>query len=151
MFNEIKKSILSGILISIGGCVYMASVTAGLGWLGALLFTGGLFAICVYGFNLYTGKVGYIAYHFKDTKYISLVVIICLFNILTTFLIGILVGKYFPAVRSAAVKAYTAKLDAPLMKALISSIGCGILMFLAVDTWKQGHKIGMFIYVPVFI
>ena len=79
MFNEIKKSILSGILISIGGCVYMASVTAGLGWLGALLFTGGLFAICVYGFNLYTGKVGYIAYHFKDTKYISLVAIICLF------------------------------------------------------------------------
>lgn len=151
MFNEIKKSILSGILISIGGCVYMASVTAGLGWLGALLFTGGLFAICVYGFNLYTGKVGYIAYHFKDTKYISLVAIICLFNILTTFLIGILAGKYFPAIRSAAVKAYTAKLNAPLMKALISSIGCGILMFLAVDTWKQGHKIGMFIYVPVFI
>lgn len=24
-------------------------------------------------------------------------------------------------------------------------------MFLAVDTWKQGQKIGLFIYVPVFI
>lgn len=151
MLNEIKKSILSGILISIGGCVYMASVTAGIGWLGAILFTGGLFAICVYGFNLYTGKVGYIAMNFKDTKYMGLVALICLFNILTTFVLGVVIGKYFPAIRSAAVKAYQAKLEAPLMKAFVSSIGCGILMFLAVDTWKQGHKIGMFIYVPVFI
>lgn len=151
MWNEIKKSILSGILISIGGCVYMASVTAGYPWFGALLFTGGLFAICAYGYNLYTGKVGYIAYHFKDVKYIGLVLLICLFNIITTFVLGVLVGKYFPAIREAAVKAYKAKLAAPCWKDLISSIFCGILMFLAVDTWKQGHKIGMFIYVPVFI
>lgn len=151
MLNEIKKSILSGILISIGGCVYMACVYAGIGWVGAVLFTGGLFAICVYGFNLYTGKVGYIAYKFKDTKYIGLVLIICLFNIITTFVLGIIIGKYFPNIREAAVKAYTAKLSAPLWKDLVSSIFCGILMFLAVDTWKKGEKVGMFIYVPVFI
>ena len=86
MINEIKKAILSGILISIGGCVYMASVTAGLKWFGALLFCGGLFAICIYGFNLYTGKVGYLAYDFKDKKAWELVIITCFFNQLTTFL-----------------------------------------------------------------
>lgn len=151
MLNEIKKSILSGILISIGGCVYMASVFAGMPWLGAILFSGGLFAICVYGFNLYTGKVGYIAYHFKDVKYIGLVALICLFNIITTFVLGVLIGKYFPNIREAAVKAYSAKLAAPYWKDFVSSIFCGILMFLAVDTWKKGEKIGMFIYVPLFI
>lgn len=151
MFNEIKKSIVSGILISIGGCVYMASISAGLSWFGALLFCGGLFAICIYGFNLYTGKVGYIAYNFKDGRYWFLVALICFFNLLTTFLIGIVVGKYFPAVKEPAVKAYAAKLSAPLAKSFISALFCGILMFLSVDTWKKGHKIGLFIYVPVFI
>lgn len=113
MINEIKKSILSGILISIGGCVYLASTNIGngwYGWFGALLFSGGLFAICVYGFNLYTGKVGYIAYHFKDVKYIGFVGQVCFFNLLTTFLLGILIGKYFPNIQEAAVKSYTANL-----------------------------------------
>lgn len=151
MINEIKKSILSGILISIGGCVYLASIPAGLNWFGALLFSGGLFAICVYGFNLYTGKVGYIACHFKDVKYIGFVGQVCLFNIITTFLLGVLIGKFFPNIRETAVKVYTAKLAASYWKDLISGIFCGMLMFLAVDTWKQGQKIGMFIYVPVFI
>lgn len=151
MLNEIKKSILSGILISIGGCVYMACVYAEIAWVGAVLFTGGLFAICVYGFNLYTGKVGYIAYKFKDTKYIGLVLLICLFNIITTFVLGILIGKFFPNIHIAAVKAYMAKLAAPYWKDFVSSVFCGILMFLAVDTWKKGEKVGMFIYVPVFI
>lgn len=154
MVNEIKKSILSGILISIGGCVYLASTNIGngwYGWFGALLFSGGLFAICVYGFNLYTGKVGYIAYHFKDVKYIGFVGQVCFFNLLTTFLLGILIGKYFPNIQEAAVKSYTAKLAAPYWKDFVSGIFCGMLMFLAVDTWKQGQKIGLFIYVPVFI
>ena len=151
MLNEIKKSIASGILISIGGCVYMASVTAGISWFGALLFCGGLFAICVYGFNLYTGKVGYIAYNFKDGSYWALVALVCVVNLLTTFLIGIIVGKYFPAIRESACKAYAAKLSAPLAKSFISAVFCGILMFLSVDTWKKGQKIGLFIYVPVFI
>ena len=43
--NEVKKSILSGILISIGGCVYLSSIALGYSWFGALLFSGGLYAI----------------------------------------------------------------------------------------------------------
>lgn len=151
MFNEVKKSILSGILITIGGVVYLSSIAAGMAWLGAILFSGGLFAICIYGFNLYTGKVGYIAFKFKDVKYIGFVAQICLVNILTTFVLGILVGKYFPNIHDTAVSVYTKKLAAPLMKDFVSGIFCGILMFLAVDTWKKGYKVGLFIYVPVFI
>ena len=149
--NEVKKSILSGILISIGGCIYLSSIALGYSWFGALLFSGGLYAICVYGFNLYTGKVGYIAYNFKDVKYIIFVIQICIVNILTTFLLGLLIGSCFPSIHEAAVKSYTAKLSSPYLKDLVSAIFCGMLMFLAVDTWKKGNKIGLFIYVPVFI
>ena len=53
--TEIKKAVVSGILISIGGCVLIASTKSGMMWAGAVLFSLGLFAICEYGFNLYTG------------------------------------------------------------------------------------------------
>ena len=151
MINEIKKAILSGILISIGGCVYMASVTAGLKWFGALLFCGGLFAICIYGFNLYTGKVGYIALHFKDYKYIGLVILILTFNLLTTYILGILLRNVFPQIIEPAKNIFSAKLEKSFIKLFISGIYCGLLMFLAVDTWKNGSKIGCFIFIPVFI
>ena len=74
--NNIIKSILSGILISIGGTVYLSSINSGVPWFGAILFSAGLFTICEYGYNLYTGKVGYIGFHFKDVKYIGLVLLI---------------------------------------------------------------------------
>lgn len=149
--NNIIKSILSGILISIGGTVYLSSINSGVPWFGAILFSAGLFTICEYGYNLYTGKVGYIGFHFKDVKYIGLVLLICLFNILTTFVLGFLMGKNFTEVAQTAQTIYEKKLNASLVKAFVSSVFCGILMFLAVDTWKRGKKIGVFLYVPVFI
>lgn len=87
MLTDIKKAAASGILISIGGCVLLASTKSGMMWAGAVLFSLGLFAICEYGFNLYTGKVGYIAEHFKDFKYIRLVLLILVVNLLTTFIL----------------------------------------------------------------
>lgn len=72
MINDIKKSILSGLMICIGGTVYLSCLALNLRPLGAFLFAAGLYTICMYGFNLYTGKVGYIAYNFKDAKYIVL-------------------------------------------------------------------------------
>ena len=151
MFSEIKKSVASGLLITIGGCVYLTCNEYGLGWFGSILFSAGLFTICEYQFNLYTGKVGYIACNFKDTRYILLVLRILLVNLLTSFLMGILVGRYFPVVSGAAKKIYEAKLNCSLVKSFISAVFCGILMYLAVDTWKRGKKIGVFIYIPVFI
>lgn len=151
MINEIKKSIISGILISIGCIGYLASISSGLNWLGALLFSAGLFTVCVYEFNLYTGKVGYIGFRFTDFKYTLFVVQICVFNLLTTFLIGMIVGKNFPVIQEQAIRCYSAKLSGTVLKSFISAILCGILMFLSVDSWKKNQKIGLFIYVPLFI
>lgn len=151
MLSDIKKSVLAGLMISIGGTVYLSCAAKGYAWLGAFLFAAGLYTICEYGFNLYTGKVGYIAFHFKDTAYIRLVVLILICNLLTTFLLGILIGSVFPPVRMEAEKLYAAKLTVPYWKSFVSGIFCGLLMFLAVDVWKRGSKIGCFLYIPVFI
>ena len=50
-------AILAGAAIGIGGIVYLSmdNKTA-----GALMFTVGLYTICIHGLNLYTGKAGYL-------------------------------------------------------------------------------------------
>ena len=106
MLSDIKKSILSGLLITIGGSIYLSCIAKGIAPLGAFLFAAGLFTICEYGYNLYTGKVGYIAFHFKDGKYIGLVALILAFNLLSTWLLGIVAGWTFPALLSRQ-KRYT--------------------------------------------
>lgn len=151
MLNNIKLSILSGLMIAVGGTIYLSCITKGWTPFGAVLFAAGLYTICVYGFNLYTGKVGYIAYNFKNVNYIGLVILILVFNLITTYLLGIVCAYAFPAIVEPARKIYEAKLAAPLLRLLITGIFCGLLMFLAVDTWKKGSPFGCFIYIPVFI
>lgn len=151
MLNNIKLSILSGLMIAVGGTIYLSCIAKGWTPFGAVLFAAGLYTICVYGFNLYTGKVGYIAYNFKNANYIGLVILILVFNLITTYLLGIVCAYAFPAIVEPAKKIYEAKLAAPLLRLLITGIFCGLLMFLAVDTWKKGSPFGCFIYIPVFI
>lgn len=151
MLVEIKKAAAAGILISIGGCVLLSGTKSGVMWAGAILFSLGLFAICEYGFNLYTGKVGYIAEHFRDVKYIRLVLLTLAVNLITTFLMGVLVSLCLPDIAESARTSYAAKLQAQPQKWALSSVLCGFLMYLAVDLWKRGRKIGVFLCVPVFI
>ena len=129
MLTEIKKAVVSGILISIGGCVLIASTKSGMMWAGAVLFSLGLFAICEYGFNLYTGKVGYIAEHFRDVKYIGLVVLILVVNLLTTFLMGILVSLCLPDIAEGELRCEArcgaAEVAAVLCTVRTADVPCG--------------------------
>ena len=50
-------SILAGVSISIGGTVFLSLDNK---IVGSIFFSLGLFAVCTFGFNLFTGKVGYI-------------------------------------------------------------------------------------------
>lgn len=138
-------------MICVGGTIFLSCIAQGLKPLGAFLFAAGLYTICVYGFNLYTGKVGYIATRLTDGAYFKLVVLILVFNLLTTYLLGILCAYVFPSIVEPARKIYAAKLENTLPKLFVSGIFCGLLMYLAVDTWKKGSQIGCFIYIPVFI
>ena len=60
------KSILAGIMIGIGGTIYLSLDNK---IVGSILFAIGLFIIVVYSFNLYTGKMGYLINNFNK-KYI---------------------------------------------------------------------------------
>ncbi len=145
-------SILGGICIAIGGIVYLSvdnKVT------GALFFALGLFTICVNGFNLFTGKVCYL-FDNKPSYLLSLGAI-WLGNLVGTVGVGYMIR--FTRVVPIAEKAKTvcmAKLNDGLSSIFILAILCGMLMYIAVDSYKNnpheiGKYIGIFTCVPVFI
>ena len=55
--RDITLGVIAGILIGIGGSVYLACDNK---YVGAVLFSVALLCICMRGFALFTGKVGFI-------------------------------------------------------------------------------------------
>ena len=76
-------AILAGICIGLGGTVYL-SVESSV--VGALLFSIGLLTILAFGFNLFTGKVGYALDN--PSSYIGTLAIIWLGNFIGTGLMA---------------------------------------------------------------
>ena len=150
--NLFVYSIFAGVSIAIGGVVYLAcddKVT------GSIFFTLGLFTVCVNGYNLYTGKVGYLF----DNKpsYLLTLAIIWLGNLVGSLIVGNMIRMTRMATLIAKAKTVSmVKLNDNLLSIFLLAILCGLLMCIAVDSFKNnpheiGKYIGLFMCVPVFI
>ena len=145
------NAVLAGIMISIGGTVYLACESK---LLGAFLFAVGLMAICVYQMSLFTGKIGYI---FQNKPSYTLdCLVIWIGNFCGTLLSGIAVAFAKPNLSLSAAELVSKKLEQNPVTTIILGIFCGILMYIAVDNFRTNdHKfakyLGIFICVPVFI
>lgn len=139
------RAFLSGIMIGVGGCIYIGCHDKGVGWVGAILFAVGLFTIFHFGFDLYTGKVGY-ALDNKPSFAIDLLVII-----LGNFLGCVVVGYMMPL--GTAVDFVNDRMtDTEYLRVFFKGILCGLLMFIAADYYKKTKGfLGAFVAVPVFI
>lgn len=146
------KSIFAGIMIGIAGTVYLR-VDNNL--FGSFLFSIGLLVICMYGMNLFTGKVGYIL--INKLNYIYELLITILGNFIGTFLVARLVLlTRFKSISDKAIEIVKLKLDDNILSIFILSILCGILMYIAVNNYKKiNNEIGkyscIFMCVMVFI
>ena len=146
------KSIFAGIMIGIAGTVYLR-VDNNL--FGAFLFSIGLLVICMYGMNLFTGKIGYIL--INKFNYIHELLITIVGNFIGTFLVARLVLlTRFKSVSDKAVNLVNLKLNDNLLSIFILSMLCGILMYIAVNNYKKiNNEIGkyscIFMCVMVFI
>ncbi len=151
------KAILAGIMIAIGACAYLGVENH---YIGAGLFTIGLFAIYTLDFYLYTGKVGYLL----EDKDVLKLVIIWLGNFVGSAFIALLVLNcrltYTTTIVEHAVAYAGVKLGDPSFLSLfILGIFCGIMMFLAAACFKKtqntqnsvGGYIGLFLCVMIFM
>lgn len=138
-----KKSVLGGFMIAVGGIIYLS---CDIKYIGALLFSLGLFTILVFSFKLYTGAVGY----FPDKS----LPVIWLGNLTGTVLASLLVlcTRYGEALYEKACALVSVKLNDSLLSIFILSLFCGVLMFIAVDAYREKKLIiATFLAVPTFI
>ena len=145
--------ILAGISIAIGGTVFLSLDNK---VLGALFFTVGLFAVCTFGFNLYTGKVCYV--FDQDKQYALGLPLIWLGNLAGAFLTAAAerATRIGPALAEKAQAICTVKLNDGLLSIFLLSVFCNMLIWLAVEGFKNnphpaGKYLSLFFGVAVFI
>ena len=141
------KSIMAGMMIAIGGTVFLMSDNK---VIGASFFTIGLFMIVTRGLNLYTGKVGYIFEN--NPKYLIEVLVTIIGNFIGTFLVGFILKftRIFETINAKAISICDAKLNDNIISIIFLSIMCGMLMYLAVNGFRDG-KDNVAKYASVFL
>lgn len=146
------RSLLTGVAIAIGGTVYLSCPNK---YLGAFLFGTGLFVILSFGFNLFTGKVGYAVE--REPAYIGELVIIWLGNFAGAALSALLILQTrISGISQKAEELCKIKLSDGLVSIFILAFFCGILMFIAAEGNKTiknqlGQILAIFLPVVVFI
>ena len=143
------NAILAGLFIGIAGTVCMAVPNA---VMGAFLFGFGLLTIVSYGFKLYTGAIGYLAVQGRNTpRYLVELLLIWLGNLVGCFTVGQLVRhtRSFPGFAERVSAVCAAKAGDSVTSWLILSFFCGILMYVAVETFKRKDELDAVVRVPV--
>ena len=87
MLKKTLSGVTAGLLISIGGAVFLSAENK---VVGAVAFTIGLLSICYYGLSLYTGKVGYL-FEKHDKEALSVLFLGLLGNLIGSVCSGLLV------------------------------------------------------------
>ena len=147
-FAQTIQGVMAGLLITLGCAVYLAAASV---YAGALLFCVALLGICMMGYALFTGKVGFLAERCTRSD-LEAVLLALLGNALGTLCFGTLLRLGLPSLSQRALELCTAKLALPLMQALIRAFFCGVLMYLAVAIFRtRGSALGIFLCVPAFI
>lgn len=147
-FPQIFGGIASGLLVSIGGVVLLSCDDR---YIGAILFTVALLAICLMDLYLYTGKVGFLADGF-DKKMPAQLIVGLLGNFIGATLTGFVIRYARPALIEKARASCQARLDNGILRAFVLGCLCGVLMYVAVKIYRQkGSVLGILFCIPVFI
>lgn len=144
--NILFKGIYAGMMIGIGGTVYL-SISNSI--IGAIFFSVGLLTICIYKMNLYTGMIGYIIEN--KLNYIVTLLLTLIGNFIGTIITSLLVLNTRIANISVRAKEISAiKINDNYLSIFILSIFCGMLMYIAVNTFKK-EKDSIVRYLAIFI
>lgn len=149
MLKKLFSGICAGIMISIGGTVFLACDNR---YIGAVLFSVALLCICLKGYSLFTGKVGFIPEKHGKEEF-SVLLLGLLGNAVSTIICGFCIRFAMPAIGDNAFTICSAKMELGFGSALIKGIFCGILMYMAVSIYRDHNKniVGILFCIPVFI
>lgn len=146
------RAILTGFAIGIGGTVFLSCDNK---YIGSFMFGTGLFVILSFGFNLFTGKVGYAVEN--KPAYILDLVVIWLGNLAGTVIMGgMILCTRIASLGERAAEICEVKFGDNLLSIFILAFFCGMLMFIAADGYKKienpaGKMLAVFLPVMTFI
>lgn len=148
MLKTVFGAVSAGVMIAIGGSVFLSCDSK---YVGAVLFSVALLCICYLGYYLFTGKIGYLANDFSKKNILNLTVGLAV-NLIVTFLLGMLISFAFPTLLDKAYIMCSAKLEQTFLITFIRAIFCGVLMYTAVEIFKEKKTpLGIIFCIPVFI
>ncbi|MBQ8351977.1 MAG: formate/nitrite transporter family protein [Clostridia bacterium] len=153
VLRVLVSSFLAGIMIAIGGSVFLSLVSINK-VAGALLFSVGLFSILMFRLHLYTGKICYVVS--GDGKWQNRVIEVLatlVGNTLGAGMTGLLLSEKFMTVAEPLVKG---KLEISLGYVFVYALFCGILIYVAVEAFRSVKEGALkstivFLCVSVFI
>ncbi len=136
-------SVFAGLLIGIAGLVYLR--VGGLA--GAVLFAFGLLCVVMCGAQLYTGKSGFLPYR----QWPRLVAMLA--GNAVGCLLAACIARYCAneSVMTNLQTILAARTAATWDALLVTSVGTGMIMTLAVYGARKGHYLPLLFGVPVFI
>lgn len=148
MLSKFMSGVSAGILITIGGTVFLSCDNR---YVGAVLFSVALLCICYKGYSLFTGKIGFIPENNSKPAH-SVLWIGLLGNLVATIIGGTLIRYAITSVGNTAEQICFSKLELTIPEIFIRAIFCGILMYLAVSIFRDKQSIiGIIFCIPVFI
>ena len=136
-------AVLAGISIGLGGLVFLSLDSK---VLGSALFTVGLFTVCTFGLNLFTGKVCYVFQNDKD--YAVSLLVIWLGNLVGTGLTAFCAGltRIAPALAEKAAGMCAVKTGDSLLSLFFLGVLCNIFIYIAVEGFKNNpHELGKYL------
>jgi len=125
IYNFISRSALAGFLIALAGAIFLLT---GNKWVGSAMFSCGLIGVILFGAHLYTGKIGYTDSWNSFLRNLIILVI----NLVVAFLVGLI----FRYVVGTSV-AMDTRLAKTWYRILLDGVGCGALIYFAVEAYKQ--------------
>lgn len=127
------KAIMAGVYIGIAGLIYLSLDNK---IIGSLMFSFGLLVVVTRGYYLYTGKVGYLLPYQKG--YLSILLKTLLGNMIGIASIAFLFRLTgITSVVADASLLYDIKLGNLWYETLVLSIFCGMMMYIAVDSFTK--------------
>ena len=140
--NLVRLAMGASLLIGLGDYVLLKIGEP----VGPFLFSFGLLGVCVLGLNLFTGKCGF---WFEDGISVFDLLIILVANLVAGYGFGALFSMMDGTVVNAAI-GKVAAWDCNLAF-FLKSVMCGAIMYLAVELYRRGTKLGILLGVPLFI
>lgn len=141
-FKTFLSAVLAGVSIGLGGLVYLSLDNR---VLGAALFAVGLFVVCTFGLQLFTGKVCYVWENGRD--YALALPLIWLGNLVGT---GLAAGAAsLTRIASVAEKAAAlcaVKTGDSLLSLFLLGVLCNLFIYIAVEGFRSNpHELGKYL------